>query len=307
MKETCKTTERKLDPAHAVDEISADLVIDDNSAHLISQIYAKIEPDKDPLNIQATINYFFHTYVSSLKNHFDIDKCTVVDCAAGFGWFSFAYILAGGKHAILVELSETRIEASKEIAHILGIENKLRFLRSPIQELPLDENEVELFVSIETLEHVGKDNIKKSIELINRVTSTGVLITTPNKLFPKIAHDTQLPLIHYFPLGKRKMLAKLLYRKEISEYGHNDFASPFDIAKLRGKFKPVSKCLMFDNYDGYINSYPYYLPYGINESGRYRNSPPRWQARFYRLMSSLFGVNSYWALPAMKIILERKK
>ena len=51
----------------------------------------------------------------------DIKKANAIDCGCGYGWFSFAYILSGGKHITMVEPDVKRLAIVKDIASILGI------------------------------------------------------------------------------------------------------------------------------------------------------------------------------------------
>ncbi len=269
-------------------------------------------PEVEGTNIQSidvrkTIDYFTRFYVNPLSSHFDISKCQAVDCASGYGWFSVSYILAGGKAIIASEIDEGKVSVAKKIAEILKIDDKIDYRKTLIQNLPFDENEIDIFVSIETLEHVGSVNrktITETINLIKKITSTGILITTPNKFFPAVAHDTRLPLIHYLPPKRRKWIAKLLGREK-KDTG-NEFVSPLDIGKLKDKFKPVSRCLTFNNFKEYLAFHPHYVPYGAGGKGyKMKNKPSSLQALYFRVICILFGTRSYYFMPSMKVILKK--
>ena len=187
------------------------------------------------LDINKTLEYFIKRYILSLKKNINISNARAIDCGCGYGWFGFAYLFAGGKHITLVEPDQKRLEVARQIAYILNFnESSISFVNSSIEKLNFNENKFDIFVSIETLEHIGKENIIKSLEKINLLTSKVILLTTPNKLFPVIAHDTRIPLLHWFPIKYRKIITKYL-GKENSE--HNDFVSPFDLKVFNKKFK----------------------------------------------------------------------
>src|SRR5262245_6081367 len=108
------------------------------------------------LDIKATLDFFTRRYVEPLSHFVDISRCVVVACACGYGWFSSAYLLAGGKRVLAIDLDAERLEAAKEIAKILRVDHAMECVVSPIQNIPLGVNEADVFVTIETLEHIGK-------------------------------------------------------------------------------------------------------------------------------------------------------
>lgn len=255
------------------------------------------------LDISATLNFFFRRYVAPIGKFIDISDSTVIDCGAGYGWFTFAYLLAGGKKVIAIDIDERRLEASFDIAKILGMDNRIDYLVSPIHSIPLSRNFADFIVSIETLEHVGKDLIKPSLYRLKEIASKGCLLTTPNKYFPVIAHDTRLPFAHWLPYNVRKIYSSLFGREEMNE--KNDFLSPLDLVILFDKFKPATKCLTFDSFSDFYNHYPFYLPYGPEENNRWQRKPSSFKSGYYRFASLVFGVNSFWVMPNMAHIFTR--
>lgn len=256
------------------------------------------------LDISATLDFFFKRYVHSLEKLFDIQESIAVDCGAGHGWFSFAYILAGGKGVIAVDIDVERIQMAKKIAEILSIEDKIEFIKSPIHTIPFSTNEIDIFVSIETLEHVGKRNIGASLKKICNVTSQGVLITTPNKIFPIIAHDTRLPFAHWLPPSLRRGYAKVFNREDLDD--ENEFLSPLDVRCLLEKFEPATSCLTFQTFMEFKNHYPFYLPYGSSETQRIKTKPSALKSAYYWMASILFRKNSYWVMPNMAHVFIRR-
>lgn len=254
------------------------------------------------LDIAATLDFFVRRYVRPLSKLFDISQASVIDCGAGYGWFSFAYLLAGGKEAVAADVDPLRLQAGTEISHILGIKQKMSFIHAPIQDLPLNKDEVDIFVSIETLEHVGKTNIRPALVRIRDVASQGILITTPNKLFPAIAHDTRLPIAHWLPASIRQPYAKLFGRQNMN--ANNDFLSPLDVRVFMDKFRPISSCLTFQDFASFKAHYPFYLPYDI--PNRWQHHPGILKSAYYKGASMLLGRFSYWVMPSLSRIFVRK-
>ena len=259
-------------------------------SHLRNSIYHNID-------VEETLRFFTRRYVEPLKQFVDISKAVAVDCAAGYGWFGFAYLLAGGKEIIAVDMDSERLDAACRIAELLQVDKAMRFIRSPLQEIPLRENGADVFVTIETLEHVGRKNVIPALKRIKEIASQAVIITTPNKLFPVIAHDTQLPFAHWLPPQRRGWYAEVCGRAHMNH--RNEFLSPFDLDILREKFRPASRCLTFQGFADYQKSFPYYQPYGNDADKRWIRKPGAMKAGYYRAATALTGRKSYWVLPTM--------
>jgi Methyltransferase domain len=256
------------------------------------------------LRIGATLEFFTRRYVKPLANYFDIADSMVVDCACGYGWFGIAYLLAGGKKVIAVDTDTQRLLAAKEIARILTVGNRMAFINSEIQNIPLGPNEVDIFVSIETLEHIGRDNISAALRRIKEVAAKGVIITTPNKLFPVIAHDTSLPFIHWLPVKRRRLYARLFGRDRLDK--GNEFLTPMDLNILREKFKPASSCLTFGSFEEYRNHFPCYQPYGSDDGQRFQTGPSSLKALYYNIASRMLGAYSFWVMPSLSRVFVRR-
>jgi ubiquinone/menaquinone biosynthesis C-methylase UbiE len=267
-----------------------------SSSHFKNSIYRS-------LDIEGTLEYFHRRYVNPLQKWFDISNSVVVDCGAGYGWFSIAYLLAGGLRVIAADPDTDRLRSAEEIARLFAVDNRMEFLNTTLETLPMSTDEADIFVSIETLEHVGKENILPALQHMKQIASQGILITTPNKLFPAIAHDTRLPFAHWLSPSARQSYANLFGRG--SANANNAFVSPRDLNSLADKFKPVSSCLTFSDFEEYKSHFPYYLPYGKNEAKRIQNSPSPMKAAYFKYASKLFGTNSYWVMPSLATIFVR--
>lgn len=256
------------------------------------------------LDIPLTIDFFHKRYINQLKKYIDITSASVVDCAAGYGWFTIAYLLAGGKKVFAVDLDQNRLEVVLEIARILSVDDRLELINSSLHEIPLNNNDVEIFSCIETLEHVGRINARRSLNKINNITKNLVLITTPNKYFPVVAHDTRIPFLHMLPPGKRGLISKIFKKQHLND--DNYFLSPFDLRILLTKFKVATSCMSFKNFNEYLDHYPFYLPYGNNQNNRWQNKPSFTKASYFKIVNTIFGRYSYWLMPSLSSILIKK-
>tara|TARA_R110000868_G_scaffold259361_9_gene517449 strand:+ start:54228 stop:55064 length:837 start_codon:yes stop_codon:yes gene_type:complete len=244
------------------------------------------------LDFQKTLEYIIKRYIQPLNEHLDLSTSTLVDCGAGFGWLAFGFLLSGGKHATLCDIDEPRLKDAERIAEILNIKDKCDFIAAPMQELPFHENQFDIFVSVETLEHVGDPHIDACIELISKSTDKLVILTTPNKFFPLVLHDNKIPMSHWIPSSKRSLYTNLFGVKGKPE---NDFVSPLRLKPLRQKFAPVSTTLTFKSYKDWKSSYPFYSPY--NYSNRWKDKAPFFLRCVYFSLAKIFGKNSYYFSP----------
>lgn len=255
------------------------------------------------LDWEATLDYMTKRYIRPLQREFDLNTMRFADCAAGFGWLSFAYLRAGGRHATLIEPDRLRLEAARAIAVRLGMVERCTFICSTLESAPLENQSIDIFACVETLEHVGRDSITACVATIVRCAGHGVLLTTPNALFPVIAHDSRLPFAHWLPKAARRRYAAIFNRLE-QEVG-NDFLTPADLALLRQYFEPVARYQTFVSYGEFLDFYPHYLPYGP-AANRNRQRPSLFLRLFVRLAGMLFGKHAYRVSPNLSNIWIRK-
>lgn len=244
------------------------------------------------LDFEKTLQYIVKRYINPLKSNLDISKATLADCGAGFGWLAFGYLLEGGKHATLCDIDGPRLKDAERIAEILGIQDKCDFIVAPMQDLDFKKNQFDIFVCIETLEHVGEENINRCIEILAESTSKVVILTTPNKFFPLVLHDNKVPMSHWIPSSKRSLYTNLF---KVYDRPENDFVSPLRLSTLREKFKPISSTLTFNSYKDWKSSYPFYSPY--NYSDRWKEQPHVLLKVLYFVLDKLLGKQSYWFAP----------
>lgn len=252
------------------------------------------------LDIAQTLDYWSGRYVRPIAGYTDIAGKTICDCAAGFGWLGFAFLLAGGGKAVLVEPLAGKHQASREIAAILGVADRCEFYDCYMQDLPLPDQSVDIFATVETLEHVGRGNIAACLDTVVRLTRELVLLTTPNALFPLEWHDTRLFFTHWLPRRLRQPYARLLGR---SNTLFNDFAPPWSLAPLNRAFTPVSRVMMYRDMAAWRASYPFYSPYGHFPV---KQRPPAILALYYRITSLLLGRRSHWLAPNLASVWRRR-
>lgn len=247
--------------------------------------------DYNKLDIVKTIDYMNKLYIDKISKYNILSNCVLCDCGAGFGWLSFAFLLRGGMKAIIVEPHKDKLIAAKKMAEILNIKAKCEFREDYLQDINLPDNSVDVFVSVETLEHVGKKNIAPSLENIIRLTKSMVIITTPNQISPWVSHDSRVVFSHWFPLDWRPVYCRL-FGNHYKTF--NDFVSPWQLLRLHEKFTPTSKVLTFESYDAWLEHYPFFSPY---DGGRIKQAPSLLMKIYFKVISVIFGRYSFCVCP----------
>jgi hypothetical protein len=174
----------------------------------------------------------------------------------------------------------------------------------PFERLTLDSDSVDIFASVETLEHVGGDNIRACIEIMARAARQAVLVTTPNFIFPMVAHDTHLPFAHWLPAALRRPYAHAFGRAHRDR--GNAFVKPWQLRPLRRKFRSVTRYQTFATANEFRELYPYYLPYGTDEQRRYRQKPAVGLTLLHRMLGAAFGSRAYALAPNLAAVWIRQ-
>jgi Methyltransferase domain len=255
------------------------------------------------LDVGLTLDYMRRRFVVPMSRHVEIERATLLDCAAGFGWLSFAYLLAGGGRAILADLDAERLAAARDIARNLGLLERCEFRVAAMAEAAGPDS-VDIFASVETLEHVGREHIAASVRGLARAARQAVILTTPNALFPIVAHDTALPFAHWLPAGFRRRYAAMAGRAG-GDRG-NQFLRPWDLAPLTAKFRPVSTYQTFESLGEFDDFFPHYLPYGPDDCQRRRARPKRGQRLLQIGLASLLGRYSFALAPNLASVWVRR-
>ena len=256
------------------------------------------------LDIDGTLDYMRRRFITPISHHLSIEGATFVDCAAGYGWLSFAFLMAGGRHATLIDPDAPRLNAARDIACVLGLEDRCTFTPGTLQNSCLDTDAFDVFASIETLEHVGCRNITPCLEAIANTARKAVLFTTPNAAFPIVTHDTQLPFAHWLPKRPRRAYARAFGRERLDDA--NDFVFPWQIGPLAKKFRPVSRVQTFGDIAEFDRFYPHYLPYGSVANLRYRAAAKKGLRVYYSALAAMLGTCAYLLSPNLATIWLRR-
>jgi len=223
---------------------------------------------------------------------------TVVDIGAGFGWLAMAFALKSDARIIAIEPDEERLMAGREIAQVMGIARKIEWRPGLLGNLPLENQEADVVYCIEVLEHVQRS--KGALMDLCRITKDKLILTTPNKWFPLIAHDTELPFCHWLPVFLRNVYAKACNRSHMEN--DNLFWSPYTLKKNMKDFKRISRWLHYSYLQRYFDTYPFFLPY---KQGSYVEDISQAKKWYYKFAAS-FGRYSYLLAPNLAGVFQRK-
>lgn len=240
------------------------MTIDSKTLAAIKALPNYREITKIDLDIERTLDFYARRYVHPLNSFMDITSETVLaDLGAGVGWLALALASETPAQVMAVELDERRVAIGREMARLLGLGERITWkqggLGSTVGPLPLDDQSVDAALSIEVVEHVFGD--RSVFADMTRVTRELLVVTTPNKWFPAIAHDTRLPFCHWLPPKLRDVYARACGRAE--EQRNNIFWSPAQLSRGLKGFKRVSGFLNYQDLAQYKATMPYYLPYDV--------------------------------------------
>jgi len=252
------------------------------------------------LDPERTVEFFHVKYVANLGRHFDLSRLVLLDAGCGQGWLGIAFLLAGGRRFIGVDVDEDKLAVAREFIRILGFDGRTLLVRGSVTALPVRTRSADVVACIETLEHLyGRAPL--ALRELARVAAKAVIVTTPNGLFPVIAHDTRLPLAHWLPVRLRRLYAAAMGRAELDE--GNVFLSPHRVARELNDFRLASRFLGFPSFRAFLESYPQYLPYlgggTVRDIGML-------QRNFYRLVWLILGRYSFHYLPSIAGIFVRR-
>jgi len=195
------------------------------------------------LDLNALLDEYMSDFVEPLLRLAGPPR-TVADIGAGYGWLSLAFALATDARVTAVEYNGPRLQAAQRIAAILGVQDRITWLEGSIASLPLDDRSMDAVYCVEVIEHTGvrPDYVAE----LCRVSRDVLVITTPNKLFPVINHDTALPFCHWLPLRMRDLYASTFRRR--ARQDNNLFWSPARLLVSVDDFERVSRFMQFSSY-----------------------------------------------------------
>lgn len=153
------------------------------------------EYDKNTLGFLEHINrYEFAKQFVKGKN--------VLDIACGSGYGTYELVNAGAKRIVGVDISEESITyARNRYRH-----NKIEYISGDARKIPLEDNQFDVIVSFETIEHFKEhDKFLKEIIRVSKKNSI-LIISTPNsKVYEKgnMFHKKELDLKNFKCLLKK--------------------------------------------------------------------------------------------------------
>jgi hypothetical protein len=197
---------------------------------------------------EALLRYYKRAFVD-VVNGFPSDRTigTIADIGSGYGWLSFAVAFATDCRIIAVDNDRAPQQAAQRIAGILGSRPRIYWRLGSLGSLPLGDKEADAVFCIEVIEHASVD--PAIMRDLGRVTSDFLIVTSPNKLFPVINHDTRLPFCHWLPNGARNRYAALFARTDLQD--GNQFWRPGQVISQLKDFDRVSRFLHFPTYRDY--------------------------------------------------------
>jgi SAM-dependent methyltransferase len=175
---------------------------------------------------------------------------TVADIGTGYGWLAFAFALHTDARVTAIDYDGNRMVAAKRIAAILGIADRIDWVQGSIADLPLADRSMDAVYCVEVIEHTGVN--AEFVRQLCRISRDVLVITTPNKLFPVINHDTALPFCHWLPLRLRDRYADVFGRRHRQD--NNRFWSPAQLLGSVAGFQRVSGFMQFVSYADYRKS-----------------------------------------------------
>lgn len=251
------------------------------------------------LDINKTIDFYQDRYVKQLAHFYDATSAsTIADIGAGYGWLAFAFAFYTPARIIAVETDLDRAEAGRDITQIFGLEDRIEWRHDRLGQLELEDNVVDVTYCIEVLEHVYGD--EKAVEDLARITRDTLILTTPNRNFPIIAHDTQLPFCHILPLGLRDRYARLFNRQ--GRENDNVFWTAGKVNAILGDFEIKSRFLHYRSFSDFMETLPTYLPYG---RGQMIGRPGKLKRIYYSLAARL-GAKSQYILPNIAAVYKKR-
>jgi SAM-dependent methyltransferase len=133
----------------------------------------------------------------------DLTGRVVLDFGSGLGQLSPFFLERGARQVILAEIDTKLLELSKTYLADMGHAKKCRyFLIREGDELAFIENEsIDLIVASEVFEHILPHYRKTTLRTLYSKLKPGgiIVITAPNRMFPKDGHTTGLWFTAWLP------------------------------------------------------------------------------------------------------------
>jgi 2-polyprenyl-3-methyl-5-hydroxy-6-metoxy-1,4-benzoquinol methylase len=250
-------------------------------------------------NVQIIFGWYVtHFCEQVFKFERDVKIRSIADIGTGYGWLAIAFALKTDVRVVAVDPDEGRLDAAREIADVFGVAERIDWRQGSLGSLPFDDREVDAAFCIEVLEHTG--NRSDVVRDLARITRELLFITTPNKIFPIIQHDTRLPCCHWLPPGRwRDWYAGACGRRALQE--NNQFWSPQRLIATLPDFERESRFLHFQSFRDYVEAKDQLY---VRER-RARELAKKAQRGYYRAVSWA-GSGSIYMLPNLASTFRRR-
>ena len=135
----------------------------------------------------------------------DLAGCVVLDFGSGLGQLSPFFFERGARHVILTEIDDKVLALSRTYLADLGhVEDCRYFLVEENDELSvIEDGSIDLIVASEVFEHILPRYRKTTLRTLYSKLKPGgtIVITAPNRIFPKDGHTTGLWFAAWLPAG----------------------------------------------------------------------------------------------------------
>jgi len=257
--------------------------------HFRDSHYARHDPN-DILN-------FYRFHFAETLHSFSSSRAvtTIADIGCGYGWLAIACALHTNARIVALDGNPQRLLAARRIAEISGVGGRIEWCSGALPQLPFPARSFDAVYCIEVLEHAG-DAPGVARELA-RLSARLLTVTTPNKAFPIIGHDTALPFCHWLSPGRRNAYAAACGRAERQH--NNRFWSPWKLRAALEGFRQVSEFLTFPTFAHYLDVRTRF------RSPRSRPALSTVELGYYRAVARL-GKLSWPFLPSLAATFERQ-
>jgi SAM-dependent methyltransferase len=218
---------------------------------------------------------------------------SVADVGTGYGWLALAFALRTEARVTAVEYDGQRLAAARRIADILGVADRIEWVQASVASLPVPDRSIDAVYCIEVIEHTGVH--PAYVAELCRISNDVLVITTPNKIFPVIGHDTALPFCHLLPRRMRDLYAAAFRRRNRQD--NNLFWSPSRLLGSTAGFERVSRFMQFASYVDYRAS---------RAVRRQRRGFGGLCSSLYHGLASRLGSYSLYALPNLASTFRRR-
>ncbi len=252
----------------------------------------------DGRNAAKLLAQYQARYVDMVAWYRPLDSVeSVLDVGTGYGWLAIAWAMTTNAKVIAVDVNAERLVAARQIASVLGVESRIDWRTGALGDLPVADRQADVTFCLEVIEHTGHDC--SHLADLSRITRDLLVISTPNRLFPWIKHDTRLPFCHWLPRSARDAYARAFGRLHMQD--SNLFWSASEIRRGLAEFRRVSGFMEFPDYQSYREA--------SDVADRDLSWLPRRSRllleRYYRL-ASLLGRNSIHVMPNLGATYRRK-